>query len=162
MRISVHAVGGKMPGWVEQACADYQRRLPREWRFNWRDVPLARRSSGSGGASAAVGAACSQQEGEQLLRALASDERVIALDVAGQLISTEQLAVELQQWQMDGASVRLLIGGPDGLSADCLQRARQRWSLGRLTLPHPLVRIVLLEQLYRAWTINVGHPYHRA
>jgi 23S rRNA (pseudouridine1915-N3)-methyltransferase len=158
MRISVHAVGGKMPGWVEQACADYQRRLPREWRFSWRDVPLARRSGAAGDAAAA----CSQQEGEQLLRGLAPAECVIALDVAGQLLSTEQLALEVQQWQMQGASVRLLIGGPDGLSVDCLHSAQRRWSLGRLTLPHPLVRIVLLEQLYRAWTINVGHPYHRA
>jgi 23S rRNA (pseudouridine1915-N3)-methyltransferase len=160
MRISVHAVGGKMPGWVEQACAEYQRRLPREWRFSWRDVPLARRGNSAG--SAGEIAAGIAQEGAQLLRGLTPAESVIALDVGGQLLSTEQLAAAVRQWQMDGESVRLLIGGPDGLSPECLRGARQRWSLGRLTLPHPLVRIVLLEQLYRAWTISVGHPYHRA
>ena len=95
-------------------------------------------------------------------KTLPEGDRVIALDVRGSAWSTEQLAEELSDWQMAGTNVSLLIGGPDGLSRDCLQRARQRWSLSALTLPHPLVRVVLAEQLYRAWTITAGHPYHRA
>ena len=87
---------------------------------------------------------------------------VVALDVLGRPMSTEQLAVKLADWQMNGRDICLLIGGPDGLSDQCLARANMRWSLSELTLPHPLVRIVLMEQLYRAWTINANHPYHRS
>ena len=86
---------------------------------------------------------------------------LIALEVGGKRFSTEELAEQLQQWQMSGDNVSFLIGGPDGLSPDCLTRADQRWSLSDLTLPHPLVRVILAEQLYRAWTITVNHPYHR-
>jgi len=77
-------------------------------------------------------------------------------------MSTEKLAQNLSQWQMNGQDICLIIGGPDGLSKRCLQRANMRWSLSDLTLPHPLVRIVLMEQLYRAWTITANHPYHRS
>ena len=86
---------------------------------------------------------------------------VIALDVLGKPWSTEQLAKKLQQWQLSGDNFSLLIGGPDGLAAECLKRANSKWSLSALTLPHPLVRILLVEQIYRAGTINSGHPYHR-
>ncbi len=79
----------------------------------------------------------------------------------GKRLDTEQLAAKLEQWQMSGDNFSLLIGGPDGLSPECLQRADQRWSLSDLTLPHPLVRVILAEQLYRAWTITANHPYHR-
>jgi 23S rRNA (pseudouridine1915-N3)-methyltransferase len=84
------------------------------------------------------------------------------LDVLGKSMSTESLATQLANWQMNGQDICLLIGGPDGLSADCLQRADTKWSLSDLTLPHPLVRVLLMEQLYRAWTINQNHPYHRS
>jgi len=87
--------------------------------------------------------------------------RVIALDRQGSAWTTEKLADNLRQWQMTGEPVSLMVGGPDGLAAQCLERADQRWSLGPLTLPHPLVRVILAEQLYRAWTITVNHPYHR-
>ena len=88
-------------------------------------------------------------------------DRVIALDVKGKTLSTNQLAERLRGWQMSGDNLSLLIGGPDGLSPECLERADERWSLSALTLPHPLVRVLLAEQLYRAWTITVNHPYHR-
>ena len=88
--------------------------------------------------------------------------RVIALDVEGRGWSTQQLAGQLERWMGDGRDVALLVGGPDGLAPGCLQAAEQRWSLSPLTLPHSLVRVVLAEQLYRAWTIITGHPYHRA
>lgn len=157
MRIRVHTVAGRMPDWVEQGCAEYQRRLPREWHFQWRTVPLARRGKAGSGA-----ADYRERESDQLLRGLAGDEQLVALDVQGELLSTERLADAIGRWQMEACSVALLIGGPDGLSQDCLARAQHRWSLGRVTLPHPLVRIVLVEQLYRAWSLGAGHPYHRA
>ena len=101
-------------------------------------------------------------EGEQILKAIPAGERVVALDVQGKRVSTEELARQLAAWQMSGDNYNLLIGGPDGLSPACLARADLCWSLSDLTLPHPLVRVLLAEQLYRAWTITVNHPYHRA
>ena len=102
-----------------------------------------------------------EREGEQILKAVPAGDKVIALDVQGRRLSTADLAAELSAWQMSGDNFSLLVGGPDGLSPQCLQRASSRWSLSDLTLPHPLVRILLAEQLYRAWTITVNHPYHR-
>jgi 23S rRNA (pseudouridine1915-N3)-methyltransferase len=97
-----------------------------------------------------------------MLKAVPAGERVVALDVQGKRVSTEELARQLAAWQMSGDNYNLLIGGPDGLSPSCLARADMCWSLSDLTLPHPLVRVLLAEQLYRAWTITVNHPYHRA
>ncbi len=156
MRISVIAVGTRMPAWVSQGIAEYSKRLPRELQLAWREIPLAKR-----GKEVAAQQVCAA-EGEQILKAIPPGERVIALDVAGQRLSTGQLARQLQRWQMSGDNYSLLIGGPDGLSPACLARADQCWSLSDLTLPHPLVRVLLAEQLYRAWTITVNHPYHRA
>jgi 23S rRNA (pseudouridine1915-N3)-methyltransferase len=156
MRISVIAVGARMPAWVSQGVAEYSKRLPRELKLAWREIPLARR-----GKDVSAQQLCAA-EGEHILRAIPSGERVIALDVAGKRITTGQLARQLQDWQMSGDNCSFLIGGPDGLSPACLARANQCWSLSDLTLPHPLVRVLLAEQLYRAWTITVNHPYHRA
>jgi len=155
MRISVIAVGTRMPPWVTQGVEEYCRRMPRELKLQWREIPLARRVQG------AKAEQLSEREGEQLLKAIPPGDKVIALDVLGRRITTAQLAQELEAWQMSGSNYSLLIGGPDGLSPECLQRASGRWSLSDLTLPHPLVRVILAEQLYRAWTITVNHPYHR-
>ncbi|MCB1853371.1 MAG: 23S rRNA (pseudouridine(1915)-N(3))-methyltransferase RlmH [Halieaceae bacterium] len=155
MRISVIAVGSKMPAWVEQGVDEYCRRLPRELKLQWREIPLARRSRDARPEQLA------ELEGEQILKAVPAGDRVIALDVLGKRLSTHDLAGELRAWQMSGDNFSLLIGGPDGLAPQCLQRADSRWSLSDLTLPHPLVRVILAEQLYRAWTITVNHPYHR-
>jgi len=155
MRLSVIAVGTKMPAWVSQGVAEYGKRMPRELKLAWREIPLARR-----GRDANPQQLCSR-EGEQMLKAIPDGDRVVALDVQGKRISTEQLAEQLRAWQMSGDNYSLLIGGPDGLGPECLERAQLRWSLSDLTLPHPLVRILLAEQLYRAWTITVNHPYHR-
>ncbi len=97
-----------------------------------------------------------------MLAAIPDSDRVIALDVKGKSWSTEQLAQNLSRWRMDGDNYSLLIGGPDGLASDCLTRCDAKWSLSALTLPHPLVRIVVIEQLYRAWTILQHHPYHKS
>ncbi|MHA7814851.1 MAG: 23S rRNA (pseudouridine(1915)-N(3))-methyltransferase RlmH [Pseudohaliea sp.] len=155
MRLTVHAVAGKLPRWVAEGSADYERRLPRELKLAWRDVPLTRRAADGSGAVLA------EREGERLLKGVGGDDRVIALDPGGEPWRTEDLARHLADWQMDGRPVAFLIGGPDGLSPACRARAERSWSLGRLTLPHPLVRVVLVEQLYRAWTILSNHPYHR-
>ena len=144
-----------MASWVAQGVEEYSRRMPRELKLQWREVPLARRVPG------AKAEQLSERESEQLLKAIPPGDTVIALDVLGKRISTAQLAQQLEAWQMSGVNYSLLIGGPDGLSPRCLERASARWSLSDLTLPHPLVRVILAEQLYRAWTITVNHPYHR-
>ncbi len=155
MRISIIAVGTKMPTWVNAGVEEYGKRMPRELKLQWREIPLARRGRDNDTEKLRA------REGEQMLRAVPAGDQLIALDVRGKRLSTEQLAARLGDWQMSGDNYSLLIGGPDGLSAEVLQRAQQRWSLSDLTLPHPLVRILLAEQLYRAWTITVNHPYHR-
>ena len=155
MKLTVLALGTRMPTWVEQGVAEYSKRLPPEIRLEIRELPLAQR--GKGGNPRAL-----QQEAEVVEKALPARDRLIALDVEGRSLDTGQLAVRLQDWQMSGDNFSLLIGGPDGIHESLLQRAELRWSLSPLTLPHPLVRVVLVEQLYRAWTINAGHPYHRS
>jgi 23S rRNA (pseudouridine1915-N3)-methyltransferase len=155
MRLSIIAVGGKMPAWVNDGVTEYDRRMPRELKLNWREIPLVRRGKDTSPEM------LRHREGEKILKAIPPGEKVIALDVRGERWSTEQLAQQLKRWQMSGDNYSLLIGGPDGLSQACLERASGRWSLSDLTMPHPLVRILLAEQLYRAWTINANHPYHR-
>lgn len=145
-----------MPAWVETGIAEYRKRLPSEIHFEIREIALAPR-----GKNADIARAL-QQEGAVMLAALGARDHVIALDVKGKIFSTEQFAAQLAQWQQLGDAVSVFVGGPDGLAPACLERAQQRWSLSALTLPHPLVRILFAEQLYRAWSINNNHPYHRA
>lgn len=160
MRVTVHSVAGKMPRWVNAGVEDYARRLPREIKLAWRDVPLAVR--GGNADSKADSKKHCEREGAALLKGMRDGDHCVALDLAGKGWAAEDLAKNMQDWMMQGRGVSFLIGGPDGLSSECLAAADQRWSLGPLVLPHPLVRIVLAEQLYRAWTITIGHPYHRA
>ena len=154
MRITVHSVAGKMPGWVDAGVSEYSKRLPGELALNWRSVPLARRGADP--------QQLKRREGDALLKGLRKGAVRVALERSGQAWSTQDLARRLSAWMMEGRDVAFLVGGPEGLSAACLAAASQRWSLGPLTLPHTLVRIVLAEQIYRAWTITIGHPYHRA
>ncbi|HEY3698400.1 MAG TPA: 23S rRNA (pseudouridine(1915)-N(3))-methyltransferase RlmH [Spongiibacteraceae bacterium] len=156
MRINLIAVGTRMPDWVEAGIVEYRKRLPPELQFEIREIALAKRGKNTDIARAL------QQEGAAMLAAIAARDVVIALDVQGKSFATEQLAARLAQWQLNGENISVLVGGPDGLAAECLQRAQQRWSLSALTLPHPLVRVLFAEQLYRAWSINNNHPYHRA
>ncbi|MEZ5543017.1 MAG: 23S rRNA (pseudouridine(1915)-N(3))-methyltransferase RlmH [Pseudomonadota bacterium] len=156
MRIHLIAVGTRMPAWIATGYQDYARRLPRECSLQLVEIATGRRG-GSGNAERARTA-----EGRHMLAAVPRDCHVIALDVTGQAWNTEVLAGRLQGWLGAGRDVALLVGGPDGLAPACLARADTRWSLSPLTLPHALVRVVLAEQLYRAWTLVSGHPYHRA
>lgn len=155
MRIRLIAVGTRMPAWVSDAFAEYAKRLPRELSLELVEIGLGPRGKN---ASAAVAI---EKESKQVLAAIGEGDRVIALEVGGKDWSTEQLAQQLANWQMGGANVSLLVGGPDGLSDQCRARADTLWSLSRLTLPHPLVRVLLAEQIYRAWTILNNHPYHK-
>ena len=156
MRIHLIAVGTRMPAWVTAGYQDYARRLPRECSLQLVEIATGRR--GKSGATAQA----REQEGRQMLAALPKDCRVIALDRHGEAWSTERLAGQLQDWLGAGRDVALLVGGPDGLAPACAARADQCWSLSPLTFPHALVRVLLAEALYRAWTLGSGHPYHRA
>ena len=160
MKIVLAAVGTRMPGWVDEAFNDYARRLPPACRLTLREVPTAYR--GSAARKGAASAATVRREGESLLRAVPSGARIVALDERGAGWSTAELAERLETWLADGRDTALLAGGPDGLAPECRERADLSWSLSRLTFPHALVRVIVAEQLWRAWSLLRGHPYHRA
>lgn len=155
MRIHLLAVGERPDDWVEQGYREFARRLPPECALRLTEVPAGRRSKNADIARLV------EREGERLLAAVPAGALAIALDVRGVSWSTAQLAGRLEQWLQDGRDVALLVGGPDGLAPACLERAELRWSLSPLTLPHALVRVIVAEQIYRAWSICRGHPYHR-
>jgi 23S rRNA (pseudouridine1915-N3)-methyltransferase len=155
MKLKIIAVGTRMPGWVNEGFNEYSRRMPPELKIELMELPLGPRSKSQPVNRAIL------REGEAILKVIGRDEGVVALDVPGKLWSTEKLAQQLRGWQESGKNYNFLIGGPDGLAPNCLARAHHSWSLSPLTLPHPLVRILLVEQLYRAWTLNAGHPYHK-
>jgi len=156
MRIHLFAVGTRMPAWVSTGFREYAKRLPRECSLRLVEITPGRRGK-SIPVERAIG-----EEGQQMLAALPRDCLVVALDVQGKSWTTPVLAARLQDWMSGGRDVALLVGGADGLASDCLARADLSWSLSKLTYPHALVRIIVAEQLYRAWSINAGHPYHRA
>ena len=155
MQISLIAVGSRMPAWVTQGYEEYARRMPPEYSLQLVEIPAGKRGKG------ADLARITHKEGMQTLAAVPKGARVVAMDVKGRPWSTEELAKEMDSWRHDGRDVALLVGGPEGLAPECLKSAEQRWSLSNMTLPHPLVRIVAAEQLYRAWSILHNHPYHR-
>ncbi len=155
MQIQIINVAQKMPAWVDAACDDYLRRLPREISPRLVTIPLASRGSRQSAAS------LRQREGEKILERLEPGSMNLALDEKGADWSSRDWSRQLDRWLQQYPRVNLLIGGPDGLSTQCLEACQQRVSLGRMTMPHALVKIVLVEQLYRAWTILKGHPYHR-
>lgn len=156
MHIRLLVVGGRQPAWVNDAFDDYAARLPRQWRFVLKVLPPAAR-----GKKHSVDKAV-RAEGQSILDEVKRSERVVALDEQGSQFTSVALGEKLADWQLDGRDLCFVIGGPDGLSAECIARAEQRWSLSKLTLPHGLVRVLLAEQLYRAWSLRAGHPYHRA
>ncbi len=144
-----------MPAWIAAGYAEYAKRLPPECALKLVEIAPQRRGKTTSATLART------VEGQRLVQAIPKGAGVIALDGGGQQWSTEQLAQQLRQWLAAGRDCALLIGGADGLTPECLARAEQRWSLSALTFPHPLVRVIVAEQLYRAWSVLNGHPYHR-
>jgi 23S rRNA (pseudouridine1915-N3)-methyltransferase len=156
MQIHLIAVGDRMPRWVQDGYNEYAKRLPPECSLRLVEIPAGRR-----GKNADV-ERIMRDESERLLTAVPRGAALVALEVGGRSWSTEQLARRLDGWMGSGQDLALLVGGPDGLTDAARKAAGQLWSLSPLTLPHPLVRVVLAEQLYRAWSILRNHPYHRA
>ncbi len=156
MRIQLIAAGTRMPAWVTQGFDEYAGRMPRECALNLKEIPLGKRTRSADTARAIA------DEGKRMLAAINDDDIVVALDVAGRMLDTEQMAGRLDGWLQSGRNISMLIGGPDGLHQGCLDRADFSLSLSAMTLPHGLVRILTAEQLYRAWSILNHHPYHRA
>jgi 23S rRNA (pseudouridine1915-N3)-methyltransferase len=156
MRIYLIAVGANLPHWVQEGYAEYAKRFAGDWQLQLIEIPAGKR-----GKNADL-ARLMHDEGERMLKAVPKSSRVIALDVRGEQWDTPTLARQAQKWQLTHSAVSLLIGGPEGLAPICYQHAAQKWSLSLLTLPHGLVRVVVAEQLYRAWSILHQHPYHRA
>ena len=156
MRITILAIGTRLPGWTYDGFRVYQQRMPRDITLDLEEIPLVSRTSKSRSGPAV------EKEGGRLLHLLKQQNLMVALDEAGEPWTSADLAARVQEWLQRHPRIALVIGGPDGLSAACKQRADCSWSLSPLTLPHGLVRVLVAEQLYRAWTILQGHPYHRS
>lgn len=156
MRIQLITIGNKMPGWVLSACADYLKRFPKDYSLQIEEIPAKHRGKNPDIPR------LMQEEADAIRGRIAKNYIPIALDVLGKAISTEQLAQSLENYQMDSQNISLIIGGADGISADLLAECREKWSLSKMTFPHPLARVILTEQLYRAVSIINNHPYHRA
>jgi 23S rRNA (pseudouridine1915-N3)-methyltransferase len=156
MKCRLIAAGTRLPDWVNSGFLEYQKRLRTPLVLELHEISVATRSAGENPQRAI------QREGADMLAALGKDDYVVALEVSGKSMSTEQLSAWLAERLRDARPLALLIGGPDGLAPSVLERADQRWSLSPLTLPHGLVRVVVAEQIYRAMSMAAGHPYHRA
>ncbi len=138
MRLTLLAIGKKLPDWIVKGILEYQQRFPKHSPLEIIEL----------------------SEQSKMYAALPLKSQIIALCIEGKAWSSEALALQWERWQHSGQDLTFLIGGPNGLSADCLERAQERWSLSTLTLPHTIARLVVVEQLYRAWTIVSRHPYH--
>jgi 23S rRNA (pseudouridine1915-N3)-methyltransferase len=155
MHLRLLAVGDRQPGWVDAAVDSYVSRLPREWKFRVEVLPAAKRSRKDPGRAV-------DDEATALLGRLSPAEHVILLDERGRQLTSPELAKRVSAWQGMGRDLCFIIGGPDGVAAAVRERADFCWSLSALTLPHGLARVTAVEQLYRAWSLNAGHPYHRS
>ena len=155
MQINLITVGNRMPSWVAQGYDEYAKRMPRECELMLKEVVPGKRTKNSDVVRIV------RDEGERLLAAIPPGSHIVTLDIPGKPWTTPELALAMQRWLESGQNVALLVGGPEGLADSAKQLARESWSLSKLTFPHPLVRIVVAEQLYRAWSILNNHPYHR-
>lgn len=155
MKLRLIAVGTKMPAWVTQGFQEYQRRFPADFSLELVEIQAEKRQKNADIAKVL------KKEGERMLAAVKPGQRIVTLDLSRQQWSTPELSKKMQQWQLDGRDVCLLVGGPEGLAPSCKQAAEQTWCLSALTLPHPMVRIIVAESLYRSWSLLNHHPYHR-
>ena len=155
MRLNLIAVGKRMPIWVDTAFIEYSKRLPKNINFNLTEItPATLNKNRNSDESKKI-------EEKKINAVISSDDLVIALDVKGKLISSLSLSKKLNTWIDNQQQISILIGGADGLSSSIKKTADEIWSLSEMTLPHGLVRIIIIEQLYRAWSIISNHPYHR-
>ena len=149
-------VGKRMPRWVNDGYDEYAKRIPKEFKPHLIEVTLAERSKNTSIPQAL------NSEAKSISKQLSPGDYTVALAIEGTMWSTEDLAEQLTRWRTEQRPVNFIIGGPDGLSDECLEKAQIQWSLSKLTLPHPLVRLVFIEQWYRAYSLLINHPYHRA
>ena len=155
MHIRLLAVGDRQPGWVDDAFGIYTQRFPREWKFRLDVIATVRRARNDKSQRAM------ESEGDLIIQNLKDTEQVVLLDERGKQFTSRALAARLADWQSDGRDLCFVIGGPDGVADVVQKRADFTWSLSDLTLPHGLARALLAEQMYRAWSLQTGHPYHR-
>ena len=155
MVIHFITVGQKMPKWVQDGYAEYTKRLPKSCAIKLVELPMAQR--GKTGSADKYKA----EEAKKILAAIPKSAQLIVLDEHGQQVTTKGLAVKLEDWLASGQDVALVVGGPDGLEQSLIQQAKWKWGLSKLTMPHPMVRILVAEQIYRAYSVINNHPYHR-
>jgi 23S rRNA (pseudouridine1915-N3)-methyltransferase len=155
MQINLISVGNRMPGWVQQGYEEYAKRLPRECELVLKEIAPGKRGKNSDVARIV------KEEGERMITTIPQGGHVVILDIPGKPWTTPELAQAMKRWLESGQNIALLVGGPEGLPDFVKQTARESWSLSKLTFPHPMVRILVAEQLYRAWSILHNHPYHR-
>lgn len=155
MKINIAAIGTRMPPWVYQGVDTYAQRMPADYQLNIIEIPAVKRDKHTDINAALL------KESEALFSKCKPNAVTIALDRLGKAISTNELATQLHTWHDLSQDITILIGGPEGIHADHLAKTQHIWSLSKLTLPHPLVRVVVAEQIYRAYSIIIGHPYHR-
>ena len=155
MKLLIASVGHKMPGWIAEGYDEYARRMPREARMELLEIKPEPRTTGKNTAQ------IMEAEAQRILNALPPDCRRIALDERGMMPTTKQLSAQMEEWMSEGRDVAFIIGGADGLHESVKKSAHQLMSLSVLTLPHALVRVLLAEQLYRAYSLMHNHPYHR-
>jgi 23S rRNA (pseudouridine1915-N3)-methyltransferase len=155
MKLLVVAVGQRVPDWAQTAWDDYAKRFPPEIKLELKAIKTEPRTNNKNTA------ALMQAERDRIEAAIPKGTRIVVLDERGKNTSTVQLAARLTEWQLGGTDVAIVIGGPDGLDPDFKKSAHETMRLSDLTLPHAMVRVLLVEQLYRAWSVNAGHPYHR-
>ncbi|MEA5124860.1 23S rRNA (pseudouridine(1915)-N(3))-methyltransferase RlmH [Xanthomonas floridensis] len=156
MKCRLIATGERAPAWVAQGFAEYQKRLSHWMPLELVEIEPGLRGKGRDGQRAI------DDEGRRVIAALPKSAHVVALDVPGRPLSSEQLAQRMEHWRSQGRDLAFLIGGPEGHAAEVLKHSHESWSIGPLTLPHMLVRLIVAEQLYRAAAMLANHPYHRA
>ena len=155
MVIHFITVGQKMPKWVQDGYAEYAKRLPKSCAIKLVELPMAQR--GKTGSADKYKA----EEAKKILNAIPKGAQLIVLDEHGQQVTTKGLADKLEDWLASGQDVALVVGGPDGLEQSLIEQAKWKWGLSKLTMPHPMVRILVVEQIYRAYSVINNHPYHR-
>jgi 23S rRNA (pseudouridine1915-N3)-methyltransferase len=155
MKITLIAMGQRMEPWINEGFTFYQKRLPAAFNLTLKEIPLLKRSPKSYIPSIL------EEEGTLILNAIPKGNTIIALDAKGTLFDSEDLAKQFKQFQDRSQNISLLIGSPEGMPVACHEKAEQHWSLSKMTLPHPLVRIFLAEAVYRSWCIIQNHPYHK-